>query len=436
MRRAAFGRASRPGSVPLRPLVLAFPFLLGILGATAARAEGAAEAASVVSLRRAVELAAARHPATLEASRARAAAAAFDDAPGSSLPSLPQATIVAGTRAPAGAPAGPEVVLTVQQELALRRLGRAREVAARSVLRAAGAELEQARSLAALDAALAWIALAEAEALLRVRGGALAEAETLERLAEARVVSGAATSAERSLARAEVGATRLGLLEAEGAGTEARLALAHACGLAYEAPVVTDGGLARLASEGARPVGSVDVDAAPSVAAARAEAASAAAQVDVVRATLGPTIGLGATAWREATGDRAVAAIVTLPLPFFEPARHDVARQAVVASAAGGRAARVRADLARDVRLAEHERAHAREVHARVESDLVEPLRRALETTMTAYRAGTTELSLVVLARRSALAADERHVASLADVWRADVRAAALSGALVRRGVP
>ncbi|MBX3212942.1 MAG: TolC family protein [Labilithrix sp.] len=386
-----------------------------------------------MTLSRAIEAGARRGPAVLESLRGRDAATAFARDPGSPLPAPPQVTVLAGARKPYNLPTGPEVAVTVQQELATRGLGAARRRAADWAARAATSDVERARLEGAATAALAWIDLLEAEGLIRVRAATSDDAAKLAAIAEARVTSGVATAVERALARAEIGASRLALLDGEGRETEARLALAHATGTPPTERLVAEGSLASAPEDGAEP-GAVlgGVASHPSVRAAEARAAQAEADGSVTRALLGPTLSVGGTVWREGSGDHAAAALVTLPLPFFDASRHDVGRQATIAAAASGHAARLRAELAHEASLAIHEREHTREVREALHDGVVEPLRSALATAMTAYSAGTSELAVVLVARRSALAAEERFVTATADVWRADVRVGALAGTLTR----
>jgi outer membrane protein, heavy metal efflux system len=156
------------------------------------------------------------------------------------------------------------------------------------------------------------------------------------------------------------------------------------------------------------------------------------AEASVARATMGPYFAVGASVWREGSGDHAAAAIVSVPLPFFDPARYDEARQATLAAAAGARVDRLRVEVEREARLALHEREHTREVRTQLRENVVVPLRRALETALISFAAGTADLTVVLLARRSALAAEERLVAGMADVQRADLRVGAVGGTLLR----
>lgn len=384
------------------------------------------------SLRRAIDESVKHGPPVVEATRTQRAAHAHSATPGASLPSVPQATIMAGAREPRSLPLGPEVSLTVQQEITTRSLGAARRDAASWAARAATSDVERSRLEAAATAALAWIDLLEAQGLISLREAAVTDATRLARIAEVRVTSGAATAVERSLANAEVGSARLAILDGEGRATAARIALAHAIGASFDRgpALVADGSLDQAITVSAI----ADASRHPAVRAAEQRAALATAEARVAHAVMGPTFTVGGVAWREGSGDHAAAALVTIPLPFFDPARYDVGRQETVAAAAAGRAVRIQGELEREIKLAHHEREHTREVRDQLVSGVVTPLRAAVVTATTAYAAGTSDLGVVLLTRRSALAAEERLVSALADVMRADVSLAALNGSLIEAG--
>jgi outer membrane protein TolC len=406
-------------------LALGFTLVLG-------RAKTASADELAIPLARALAIGAQRGPVVIEAQRVRASAQDFARDPGSSLPSPPQATVLAGAREPRGLPVGPEIVLSAQQEFAVRGLGRARTRAAELALRAATDDVARARLEGALTAALAWIELLEAQELLRVRTAALRDTERLESLAERRVASGTAIPTERALARAEVGSARVALLDGEGRVIEARLTLALALGEPLETLLRAEG------DADAIELRRVDLQSLmararqhPALRAARAHASYGLAEVDVVRATAGPTFSIGATAWREASGDRAAAAIFSVPLPFFDPARFERARQASAATTLAARADRLEGELERALRVAIHDREHTREVRAEVRERVVEPLRATLESSLAAYSAGTSDLGSVLLTRRSLYAAEERLATATADVSRADAQLAAFAGTLI-----
>ena len=405
-------------------------------------------AAEGVTLDQAIAEGARRSPAVVEAARVQTATRAFADDHGSALPSVPQATVQVGARDPRGLPLGPEVVLTVQQEVSLRGLGRARRDAAAWAHRAATAEVDRARLEGASTAALEWVALAEAEALHALRVNAIADATKLARIADARATAGVVTGAERGLAQAEVGAAQLALLESEGRVFEARIGLATATGRAFDGGLTANASAAAAANapesasalahaaSAVAPTTSGDAalaQASPAIVAAEARAHQADAEVAVLHAATGPTFSFGVMAWREGSGDKAATAVISVPLPFFDPARYDAAKQGTLAAAAAGRAARARIEYEQALRVAVHEREHTREVRAAVSDNLLVPLRTALATATMAYAAGTSDLAVVLLARRSLFAAEERAVAAVADVARADIKLATLTSTLVPR---
>lgn len=390
-----------------------------------------AEAGDSVTFRQAIAAGAKQGPLVREAERVRIATDAFASHPGGSLPSVPQVTLLAGARAPTGLPVGPEVVVTATQEISLRGLGSARSRVASWAARAGTSDTERSALEGAALAALAWIHLLEAQRLMQIRSTAAEAADRISNLATLRAANGVATAVERSLAHAELGSARLDVLDAEGHATEARLDLAYSMGASMSRSYVAEGS-ADVAAIDANEQTLARLDLHPSVLSARARAEQSRAEALVLHATNGPTFSVGASVWREGSGDKAIAGVFVFPLPFFDPAQYDTARQETLAAAADGHALRLRAELERELRLAIHERLHTREVYMHLQDDVVTPLRSSVTTSMTSYAAGTATLETVLLARRAALAAEERLVRAEADVNRADVRVAALSGTLLR----
>ncbi len=385
--------------------------------------------ADTVTLAQAVALGAQNAPVVLESTRVQTAATDFARDPGGTLPSAPQVTLSAGARNPVNLPTGPELIVTAQQEISPRHLGTARKEAADWARRAAASEVERTRIEGASSAALAWVDLLEAQDLGVLRVAAAADAAKLVRVAEARLNSGVATSVERSLAQAEEGSAKLAILDAEGRSTEARFVLAESIGQSLNSELVAEGALEGTDERGVPSNGDVAMH--PAVRAAEARATQLTADGSVLHARMGPTFFVGASIWREGSGDKAGTVIVTVPLPFFDPARHDVAHQNILASQASAHAARLKTELAHELRRMLHEREHTREVRVAVRDGVVGPLRHALATAMTAYAAGTSDIGVVFFARRSALAAEERLITAEADVWRADLHTAALTGTLL-----
>ena len=270
MRRAAFGTSRR--AAPLRPLSSFRSCWGSARPPRAPRRRGASVVSSGHELPR---RAARRRSKVPRGRRGRLRRRA---------PSLPRSSGDDRRGDPAANAPGGRV--TVQQELAPDASG-VHEVAARSVLRAAGGAVAPAASAGPPDR------VAEAEALLRPRRPqpSLRASPGASSRAPPRRDSRARRSARRGSAkpRAHGGPAR-----------SLRVRLSRA-------PVVTDGGLrARLG--GARPVGSVDVDAVVRHAPRPRRRHAGRRRPGDAR----PTIGLGATAWREAT---ATASRDDAPLP-------------------------------------------------------------------------------------------------------------------------
>lgn len=391
--------------------------------------------AGAMTLDEAIAAGAQRGPPVVESVRTHAAAKDFARDPGSFLPRPLEITVLAGARRPYNLPLGPEIAVTATQDISGRRLGTVRRRAADWSARASASNVDRARVEGALTAGLAFIDLLEAQQLVSARLTAATDAERVARLAEVRVTSGVGTATERSLASAEVGSARLAVLDAEGRAIEAGYALALAVGVSLDQKLQAEGSLDRATGAGADAPRVLDAARRhPIVAAAEARASHVLAEVDVARAINGPFFAVGVTMWREGSGDHAAAAIATVPLPFFDPARHETARLNVFATAVSAEAQRLRGEIEREARVALHEQQHTREVRTQLRDGVVAPLRRALDTAIVSYTAGVTDIGVVILARRSALSAEERLVSAMADIERADLRVAAFAGTLVPVG--
>jgi len=140
---------------------------------------------------------------------------------------------------------------------------------------------------------------------------------------------------------------------------------------------------------------------------------------------------------REATGDRIFGAAVSIPMPLANPQSFDAAAAHADAAELRARVQEVRAQLAAEVRLAIHEREHAREVRDASFQGAVVPGRDALLALAARYGAGAVDLATVVAARRELFHAEELWMEAAADVHRADVRLEhAVGGTLPRRSAP
>ena len=344
----------------------------------------------------------------------------------------PRLTIDGGQRFGAFG-SGIEARVQVLQDIPVRRVGRERERAADLLRRSTEANVAQARLDAAARAGIAWVGVSEAQQALELRKQSLADADELLRLARVRVQSGAGQPLELQQALGERGAANALLLDAEGRLVEACAELRFAAGLDPSLPLVASGDLFAIS------------DAAIDEAAAirRASASHAALQASqrraevarqeerVIGASRAPVVSVGAAYLHEGTADQVWTALLSVPLPLGDFGAFDRARQRAVADQAEAQIALTQKELARDVRMALHERLHAREVLGALRTGARAPLGEALRLARVQYQAGTSELSVVVLARQRFLAAEEQIVRAAADVQRADLRLLRAAGTLL-----
>jgi cobalt-zinc-cadmium efflux system outer membrane protein len=280
--------------------------------------------------------------------------------------------------------------------------------------------------------------VAEAESTLKLRQESFTESERVLASARARVTSGAGMPIEVATAEGERGAARAAVLDAEGSLTEARARLRYALGVGPEVNVEAVGELGA--------VGDAPVDAQalvrqaeqrhPDLQVAAARARRADKETKLASATHAPWIGVGGSFLREGTGDRIWMGVVSVPLPVVSAGAFDRARQRAAAETAAAEVDVTRRVIARDVRLALHEREHAREVREAIRSGARAPLVESYRLAKVGYEVGTQDLSAVLLARQRLLAAEEQVVRASADVERADVRLASASGALLGEITP
>ena len=406
--------------------------LAATLAATVATIGSAAAQEIVMTRAEALARGAAHGPAIAVQVAPRAAAVDARRAANPALIVPPRVTMQAGERYGvfgAGLEAGVEVL----QDIPLRPVGHERERAAASLVRSTDANVAEARLDSATRAGLAWVGVLEAQQAFELRKQSLADADELVRLARARVQSGAGQPLELQQALGERGATNASLLDAEGRLVEARAELRFAAGLDPAAAIVATGDLLAIADPSLDEAAAIRraVGAHPSLVATEARADVARQEERVIRANRAPTISVGASYLREGTADQIWTAVAAVPLPFGDFGAFDRARQRVAADQAQAAVALVRQELARDIRMALHERLHAREVLAALQTGAQAPLAEALRLTRVQYQAGTTELASVLLARQRLFDAEERMLRAAADVQRADLRLQRAMGTLL-----
>jgi cobalt-zinc-cadmium efflux system outer membrane protein len=347
------------------------------------------------------------------------------------LPTPPHVTISAGERSGATG-RGLEVSATAIVEVPLRGIVGAREATARSLDATRAADLRRARLEAGARAGTAWTRAAEAKRILELRGESLGQADALADFARKRARVGTSQPIELALAEGDVGSARTSRLESEGLVVDALAELRLATALDAAAPVEPVGDLCATQDD------LVDETTAwaaaerdnPDLQLAVANVRLSSDEIRLVSASVGPFLGVGATFTRDGFGDRVVSGVVTIPLPFTDPARFDAGRARIAADVAGAQVQRTRDELKTAVRVAIHDREHTRELRATLAEHALPPLREALRIAKAQIAAGTTDVTLALLVRQRVLAAEEQYVRACGEVQRADLRFERLIGRL------
>jgi outer membrane protein TolC len=335
--------------------------------------------------------------------------------------------------------AGADLAASLWQDFPLGGYGSAREAAAEARVSLRNAELELARRDALRRAMQAWIDARLGRDLLATRHQSELAAEQLVQIAQTRVSGGKDSPIDLALARSVLGAARAAVLDAEGRIVEADASLRYALGLDPSQPVDVVGDL-RVSDD--RPIDEAATIAAaqgahPWIAIAELQAVSADRHAEVVASVGRPMLGVGLSYAREATGDRIFGGAVSIPIPVANPQSFEVAAAHADAAELRARVQEIRSRLAAEVRLAIHERDHAREVRDALFQGAVLPGRDALQALVARYGAGAVDLATVVAARRELFHAEESWMEAAADVHRADLRLEhAVGGPLPRRSAP
>jgi cobalt-zinc-cadmium efflux system outer membrane protein len=422
--------------MPIFPRVAAL-LAAAVLGLAAppARAEGHAQAPAAerrFTLREATRLGAARGPDVALALAPRGAAAETRRAATAVFTSLPRVTLIAGDRLSTRG-GSLEIGGGVTQDIPLGAVRGARKDAAAAFDRVVELDVGRARLDGAARAALAWVSLAEADAVFAYRREGAEHAEGILRTLRARVKTGVADPLELPLAEGDAATARAAVLEAEGMRFEAAMELGFAMGEAPDAAVAVAGDLAGIAdAPGDEPALLRQAERAhPQVLLAEARGAAARREADLAAVTFAPFVGVGASYLREGTGDQIVTGTVSVPLPFSRPWAFEASRQHAAADVARAQAERARAELGREIRAALHEREHTRELHAMLAGTALAPMKEALRVARAQLDAGTIDVGRVLLARQRLGAVEQQIARALADVRRADIRLMRAAGTLL-----
>lgn len=368
-------------------------------------------------------------PGMLVARAGKSSAARSREAADSLLSLPPRVELEVARHAYPGG-AGMDVVAALWQDLSLGGIGRAKNQVADANVRARDLELELARRQAIHRGMMAWIDALHARALLEFRTQSVVLAQQMVTITGARVRAGAVPPVELTLAASVLGSSKAALIDAQAKLIHADGNLRHALGLEPDVALAVVGDL--RTSDERRIDGQKQIEWAqrehPLVKLALAQAQQADARAQLEASSGGPVLGVGVSYAREATGDRVLGAMVSLPLPVLNPAAFEASLARSEAEMASMRAREVAAALATQVRLALHKRAQARELRAALQTGALTPGRAALGELIKRYEAGAVGLAETLSARRELLAVEEATLSSSADVHRADADFALLAG--------
>jgi len=344
----------------------------------------------------------------------------------------PVLTLGAGYRAGALTP-GAELSVSLAQEVPLKRVGGARSELAKSLARSVDTDKRRAELEGASRAAVAWTDALLAQEVLRLREEGRAQAEAILKITLSRVAAGVAPPHELALARGEAAAALAGVLDAEGMQVEALAELRFSIGAPATASVAATGELYDSDEHIIDEEGAVRAAATrnPTLQLATARAEQASREAELTAATLGPSLSLGATYVREGTGDKVLLGFVGFPIPLFDPAGFETARQRASQKTAESQVELTRAEAARDIRLALHDRHHFREVREALQHGALAAFSDAYRLAQTQYEVGTAEIGTVILARQRLLGVQEQLAEVAARVQRADIALARATGSLL-----
>lgn len=422
-----------------RTALLVGAALAVLLWSTAIRAEEAAgRPAAPLQIGRAaaLQLGATKGPGVVAAAAPHAATREARSA-AVQLTRPPTLTLLGGYR---GGPvdAGPELGVALSQEVPLRGVGAGRARLAEAWGTLVAEDLRRAQLDAAARAAMAWAGSLEAAEILRLRRAAEEQAAIVQRSSEARFQSGAGMPFDVALARADTATAHIAVLEAEGAELEALAELRFSLGLATSAAIDPIGDLYASDDRVADRPGPVAKVLAgdPTLGVAQARAELARRETALTHATLGPGLTFGASFLREGGGGTILTGFIGLPLPIVAPAAFDTARQRGFQRAAEADLVEVRAEAAKALSLATHEREHWREVREALRGATLRAAHDALRLALAGYEAGTQDVSAVVLARQRVIATGEQLARVAGAIHRADIRFARLIGTLMKGRAP
>jgi len=252
------------------------------------------------------------------------------------------------------------------------------------------------------------------------------------------VTAGVAPPNELALARGEAAAARASVFDAEGQEVEALAELRFSIGSSPTEPILPQGdlyGASERVIDEAQALRAAEANN-PTLHLAVVRAQQAEREARLTAALLAPNLNVGATFVREGTGDKVVLGFVGFPVPLFDAGGFETARQRATQRTAEAQVELMRAEAARDIRLALHDRHHWREVRDAMRDGALTAYAESFRMAQAQYEVGTTEIGTVILARQRLLAVQEQLAQVAARVQRADLAVARATGTLLDEIAP
>lgn len=330
---------------------------------------------------------------------------------------------------------GPAVQAMLAQSWNLGNLGRTREDAAKAERDALMADVRAQQLRLKLDAAHAWLQLAEAQKLLQAAQTEQNLAAELQTITQKAAQRGALTAADAAEARAFTGEAELRAVFYEGEMHDRAAELARQCALP-PTPLPTTTGLPPTVTLPDQSQWLHLVARAADLPEARMrqlQADAERARMAETRAMHASTLQVGGLFQRDAAGDFQALATVGIRWAAFDHGQRATAVAAEQIARAEGEAARASHDGAHLLAIAWHEVEHSREREAVLREKIVPAVEDLVRLREQAFSRGAATVFEVLRARRDRSEANRRLTEAETDrVW-AEIKAWLLDAVLSER---
>ncbi len=343
----------------------------------------------------------------------------------------PEATLSPGVGfGPSGT--GPALQLALTQSWSLGGLTRSRDDAARAERAVLQADVRARQLRLKLDAAHAWLQVAEAQKLLLAAQAEQALAVELQAVTQKAAQRGALMAADAAEARAFSGEAELRSVFYEGEVHDRAADLARLCALP-PAPLPQATGLPPVVTLPDEAQWQLLVARAADLPEARArqlQADAERARLTETRAVHASTLQLGGLFQRDAAGDMQALATVGVRWAAFDNGQRAAAVAAEQVARAQGEAAQASHDGAHVLAIAWHEVEHSREREAVLRQKIVPAVEDLVRLREQAFSRGAATVFEVLRARRDRSEANRRLIeAETERIW-AEIKAWLLHAAL------